>query len=426
MTDFIQHSALRYLIIGGVMLAMSLPLALVSKVTQERQQYADVAAEDVAASWGGAQRVFGPMLIVPEVQRVEQRNSRGYEVWHEQQTERVYLPKRLNLAVELPHQLRGRGAYDVPVYQAELRLRGDFAAVVAQQDDTVTQLWDQARLVVGISHTRAINSLSPLVFGEKQLPFKAGTLVADQPGVHVPLGLDAQDGFDFDVTMVLRGSQALRLIPVADDSKLQAGSTWPHPSFAGRYLPDQRTISDAGFRADWQVHELARDLPSQFTLLEHDLRQVGAAEMVLYQPITSYRFVDRGIKYGLLFIAMTFLVFVCFELVGISRLHIVQYAVVGLALVLFYMATLALSEHIHFGWAYAIASLVLVGLTGGYVWRATGHRRVTLSLVVTLVSLYALLFVLLSLETFALLAGTTVLFFSLIALMWATHRLRAA
>ena len=41
MTDFIQHSALRYLIIGGVMLAMSLPLALVSKVTQERQQYAD-------------------------------------------------------------------------------------------------------------------------------------------------------------------------------------------------------------------------------------------------------------------------------------------------------------------------------------------------------------------------------------------------
>jgi inner membrane protein len=143
----------------------------------------------------------------------------------------------------------------------------------------------------------------------------------------------------------------------------------------------------------------------------------------LFQPVTEYRVVDRAIKYGLLFIALTFLGFVCFELTLDTRFHPVQYGVVGAGLVLFYLALLSLSEHLAFAGAYLIATGALSLLLGAYVWGMTRSVRMTAWLIAIVLGLYGTLYVLLRLEAFALLVGTGVLLCGLAALMFSTRNL---
>jgi len=422
----LSGTTLRFGLIGVIALAMLIPLAMVGGVTDERQAYFDRALGDVARAWGGAQTLTGPFLVVPEMQVVTVEQEDGRTVEKTERRDRLYLPRTLTLGLDVQHQYRQRAIYEVPVYTATARFSGSFAPVASPADPDLRSFPEQARLVVGISHTQAISGASALTWGEVASPFRAGTGIAwVGTGVQAPLpeaGAGAASTFSFELT--LKGSQALAFTPVGGSTTVHAVSSWPHPSFEGRYLPERYEIGGDGFNAEWQVHELARSLPESFAA-----DAVGAADgasiasVRLFQPVTEYRIVDRAIKYGLLFVALTFLGFVCFELTLGLRFHPVQYGVVGVGLVLFYLALLSLSEHMAFGAAYGIATGLLSALVGTYVWGMTRSVRVTGWLIGTLLGLYGTLYVLLQLEAFALLVGTAVLFAGLGALMFSTRRL---
>jgi inner membrane protein len=278
---------------------------------------------------------------------------------------------------------------------------------------------------MGISHIQAIGSASPLDLGGQSVPFRSDTLESWLgSGVHAPLDRYTEAGAPFDFELTVRGTERLSFIPVGGDTDVAMTSTWPHPSFAGSYLPESYEVREDGFSASWRTSELARNLPSSW---RPDQQQValdaGYADIRLFQPVTQYVIVDRAIKYGLLFIALTFLAFVCFELRTPLRFHPVQYGVVGCGLVLFYLALLSLSEHLDFGPSYLFATALLLGVTGWYVWAMTAEARLTVSLSAILAALYGSLYVLLQLEAFALLVGTAVLFAGLLALMASTRSL---
>src|SRR3546814_2397022 len=80
-----------------------------------------------------------------------------------------------------------------------------------------------------------------------------------------------------------------------------------------------------------------------------------------------YTQADRATKYGLLFVALTFVGFFMFELIKQLRIHPIQYGLVGLALAIFFLLLVSLSEHIEFGWAYLCASVACIGLLGFYL-----------------------------------------------------------
>jgi inner membrane protein len=293
----------------------------------------------------------------------------------------------------------------------------------------VKVLLDQARIVTGISHTQAISSASELQLGALNVPFESGT--GQQwigSGIHAQLeAYPAADRQPFEFELELKGTRQLGFTPVGGSTEVVVESSWPHPSFDGAYLPERYDIREDGFSASWMVHELARDLPSSWRVDQKEMNLAGNfAWISLFQPVTDYTIVDRAIKYGLLFIALTFLAFVCFELRTSLRFHPVQYGVVGIALVLFYLALLSLSEHLDFGLSYLIATGVLTALVGWYVWAMTGIARLSGVMVGILVALYGSLFVLLKLEAFALLVGTAVLFAGLAALMASTRSLTVA
>lgn len=420
--------SLRFLFIALVALGLLVPLLFVDGVADERQRYYREVVANIGQSWGREQSLIGPLLVIPAVDAHTYMDDDGKPRQRLVEVSHVVLPAVLNANTSITHDFRKRGIYSVPVYTAQVSMQGQLGAL-ARADISAAHRqvhWEQAKLVMGISDTRAIRSALGTLDGES-LSLQPGSGVSWMgAGVHSSIDLaqaqDSQGAFEFELE--LAGTERFAIAPLADQTELKMQSTWPHPSFAGNFLPQRREIGADGFSASWSVSALARGVPKQFTQRHQSsfLNDLSAA-VGLYEPVTSYTTVDRGIKYGLLFIGLTFLTAVCFELLSGVRFHLVQYGVVGLALALFYLTLLSLTEQMSFGLAYGLATGVILLMLGGYAWSITRTAKVALLFVAVEALLYWVLYVLLQLEDLAMLTGTGLLLIGLGALMLATQGL---
>ena len=136
----------------------------------------------------------------------------------------------------------------------------------------------------------------------------------------------------------------------------------------------------------------------------------------------GYRMAERALKHGMLVITLVFAAFFLFETLADLRLHAVHYGLVGAALCLFYLAFLALGEVLSPGWAFvgaAVASSLLIVLYCVSILHSAGRATMIATL---LTAEYSVLYVVLRMEDYALLAGTASLFVALAALMFFTRR----
>jgi len=263
-----------------------------------------------------------------------------------------------------------------------------------------------------------IRSVSPLVLDDAKHPFEAGSSdsAATQGGVHVKLpelGAAKARTLEFAFSIELAGSEQLAIAPLGSDTAVTMRSDWPHPSFAGRFLPLRHDITGQGFSAEWKVSQYASP-------------GVSAASQLLVtfvEPAGLYQQLERASKYGFLFIGLTFATFLLFELLRRLAIHPIQYALVGLALAMFFLLLTALSEHIDFTAAYAIATFSCVGLISGYLVRVLRSARLGLAFGAALASLYGMLYALLKAEDYSLLGGSLLLFALLAVVMIATRRI---
>lgn len=139
--------------------------------------------------------------------------------------------------------------------------------------------------------------------------------------------------------------------------------------------------------------------------------------------VDAYRMVERSLKHGVLVLALVFAAFFLFEIVAGLRMHAVHYCLIGAALCLFYMALLALGEVTAPGWAYlgaAGASSLLITLYSAAVLRGWARAGLVAAF---LAAVHSVLFVVLRMEDFALLAGTGALFAALSAVMFVTRNI---
>jgi inner membrane protein len=142
----------------------------------------------------------------------------------------------------------------------------------------------------------------------------------------------------------------------------------------------------------------------------------------LYQPASVYQQNERAGKYGILFVALTFVAFFLFEILRKLRVHAVQYLLVGVALTTFYVVLLALSEQIGFAWAYLAAASTVVVLIGGYAAAVLRARRAGILLGCVIAVVYALLYGLVVSEQYSLLMGSVALLAVVGALMYLTRK----
>jgi inner membrane protein len=418
-----QSPVLKSFLVGALIVLLLIPLGLVGGLIHERQGTRAEAEQEVSEKWGSRQILGGPVLLVPYVVRITDANGKT----HVSTAHATLLPRRLDIEGDLTPEIRYRGIFEVPLYRARLRFAGEFALEELEplkipQEDL---RWDEATLSVGVPDPRGIRETVRLLFNGAELDFEpgAGTGSVFPSGIHARVGAPPQaSAFSFE--LALNGSSHLGFVPVGQDNRVTLGSSWPDPSFTGAFLPNARTVTPDGFEAEWQLYYLGRSYPQQWKPGEVDLNRLhaSAAGVDLILPVDEYQKSMRSVKYGILFLVLTFGTYFLYEVLGRLRIHPFQYLLVGFALVLFYVLLLSLSEHIGFDAAYAAAAVATIGLIAGYSGFVLKQLSRVAGIGALLSGLYLYLYVLLQLEDYALLLGALGLFAALAAVMWITRR----
>lgn len=420
-------SNMTFKVLGIALLAllMLIPLAQVNNLIGEREGRAQEAARQIGARWGSAQTTGGPVLAVP-VRCQRQRENALVAV---EDTE-FLLPDRVGLSATLTPEMRSYGIYDSVVYTAALKVEGRFAesdfALVG--GDGCSAQWARAQLRVPVADVHGIRRASSLRIGGQELAFGPdGGGLGDIATISAPLAIDpaalAQPlAFAFELT--LAGSERFALLPLARQTEVHVDGAWRDPGFDGAFVPAERHVDAQGFAANWQVLDLNRRIAQHWSAHETAALALsdGAFGVSLVRPANAYQQNVRAGKYGVLFIALTFIAFFLFEVLRGLRVHPVQYLLVGLASCTFYVVLLALSEQVGFGWAYFAAATATVVLVGGYAAAVLAQRRAGLLLGALLGLVYALLYGLVRSEDYALLMGSLALLAAVAALMVLTRR----
>jgi inner membrane protein len=415
---------LRFATIGGLILLLLIPLLMIRGTVQDRQRYRDEAVQRVSQSKAGEQRLLGPLRVVPWTQvrdvavvdaegkrSVKRETESGYE---------LQTPRHLAISGELKPSQRSIGLFKVQVYRWHARLKAQFddlayAAIEGRR-------YGQPYLLVGIQDVRGLVGTPILRTDGKSL-----ALDGHSQGVHalLPALADARQGkltdlHSVEMEFVLDGTQGLSIVPVGDDNQIALSSPWPHPLFGGRFLPSERRITEQGFQANWALSSLASGAQGQLASGSEDL---DALRVDLVDPVDVYTQADRASKYRILFVVLTFVAFALFELIKRLPIHPLHYLLVGLALAIFFLLLLSLSEHIAFWQDYLVSALACIGLQFFYLRGVLRSRARAAGFASMLSVLYGALYALLASEDNALLMGSLLLFGILAAIMWITRKM---
>ena len=413
--------------IGALALLMTIPLMEVNGLVRERQALRTTAVAQIAQGWGGSQVLGGPVLVVP-TQRLA--GPEGQVPQWRAGSETV-LADALSMNVALATATRHYGIYAAPVYVATVKLDALFRAEdLARYRAASDAAWQsgKAEIRLPIADLRGLRDVSSFTINGRPVRFDSSTAqFGPWSTVAVPIDLDTLAGQPVHVaiTLKLAGTDALQLLPLARATDIAMRAPWRDPSFTGAALPLEHHIDASGFTARWHLLDLNRRYGQHWDDGGGEVERVlpdSAFGVSLYQPVDVYQRNVRAGKYGLLFIASTFLVFFLFEVLKRLRVHPVQYLLVGMALATFYVVLLALSEQIGFDAAYAIASVSVAVIVGGYAAAVLRARRTGWLLGGVLVLTYGVLYGLIAAEQYALLLGALLLLAAVAILMYLTRR----
>lgn len=427
-------------VVAGVAIAILVPLQLVNGKIAERQARAFEVERSFAAETSGPQTIAGPLLALTcEETYVEER-----QIMRDGKAETVtdrrtracptgyFVPRTLAVAGRLPVEARHRGIYPIRLYRAALELAGELDwPPPPSQDGAIARVWKQAYVVVAASDPRGIKSVSPLSWGDGTLQFASAKSDADprfalQAAVGAYGSQRAGQAFPFRFTMELVGTTRFGVVPVGDATLLRLASDWPHPSFTGAWVPDDRTIAAGGFEATWRTTHYATGGQAAWQKQARDgelFRSAKSAGVALFDPVNVYALAHRATEYGFLFVLFTFAGLALAEVMAGVRLHAIQYALVGSALAVFFLLLIALAEHGSFAGAYVAAASACVALLTAYLRHPLGTRVRTAAFCALFVLMYGTLYFLLLSEDHALLTGSALVFGVLAVVMLATRRL---
>ncbi len=440
LSDFKQLSnslVFRFGFIAVLVGIMTIPLGMVSDVVRERSNSYHQVLNDIAGTWGHKQKLQGPALLIPYTEKYnsvkvltdKDGNERKVNNTIVKQLTAIVLPESLEIDATLLGQTRKRSLYESLVYTADLKLAGSFKrpdlSTLSNNIDKIH--WDRAWFSLGISDTQAINKVSQLSWKDQQVDFEPGTRITKTfaNGFHAPLNLvENGSNYKFSLDINVNGSQGFYFSPFGKTTDVKISSDWPHPSFQGNVLPDSHTVSDEGFKAEWSVPHLARNFPQLWTIETQKFNvNEFSAGVNLFESVSLYSQITRAIKYGVLFFILTYITFLLFELGIGRRLHIVQYGMIGLALSMFYLTLLSMAEHAGFFNAYISAAAIIILMISLYAFAAIRSLGRTLIISILLIGLYSLLYSMLNLEDYALLAGTIMLLAVLGVMMYLTRNI---
>jgi inner membrane protein len=427
--------------VGGIALLallLLIPLSFVEDLMRERMERRNGAVTEITATWGDSQEVLGPILMVPfkyyyteKKWVVENNKSVARDIEVSQTDLAFFLPDKLQVEGSVAPRKLYKGIYQAVVYDADLHVKGEFTApdFAPFKIDKYEVDWEQATLGFPIRDLRGVRDTLKVNWNGRELVLQPGSGVKFYPkGAHVDVPKLPQSGkIPFSLDIALRGSGSIQFAPTGMENEVSLNSAWPDPGFRGAFLPQERRITPQGFDANWKVSYYGRNFPQQWRGSDSGYAEKELASsyygVEFVSLIDSYRNVERATKYGLLFIALVFVTFFLFETLTGLKVHAIQYTLVGAALVLFYLALLSLSEFVNFGLSYIVAGAASTLLISLYSTTVLKSGKLAGALAAGLAVVYGLLYFILQLQDYSLLAGTAGLLIALAAVMYVTRNI---
>ena len=409
----------------GCIVLLSLPLMMVRELINERADYRSEVVDAIEQSTSGSQKLAGPLIAIPITETLTRMENQK-EVNYQRSWVYYWLPESLAVAGKQTVESRRVGIYSGQVWHNALQIKASFDPLRLAALRKTNIVLGPPRLVVSGGDARGIGAIHAPEVNGNVLSVEPGLGISgDGAGIHMPMPALAEDNKPLEIafSLDLNGTGEFSLVPLGRNSELQLTSNWPHPGFLGSFLPTQREVSAAGYRAHWQSSWFANDMGSYFKDdMEIPWSRLPAFSADVMSLADQYQLTDRATKYAILLIGLTFMAFFVFESLTRRPLHPMQYLLVGLSLVLFYLVLLALSEHIGFTAAWLAASLSGAVMNGIYLQAVLRGWRNSLLFVAALLLLDGVMWFLLHSEDSALLLGTGVLALALSVLMFLTRR----
>lgn len=429
----LRTPAAKVVLLLGLLLLMQVPLAMVSGLIAERQARQAEVLASFQREWGPAQEVFGPVLAIPYAWSEPAPKPADPPV-----RRRGWIqvpPSQFAVTARLQPQRRRRGLFRAIVYDARVELAGTITVPDIQPSAPGAELlWREAVVVLSASSLRGMPAGARMEWNGEQAPLALASLAGECGGIaSVPARLDAAPApgtaMPFRASLALRGTQSFRVVPAARQVEMQVSSPWRTPSFTGPALPVSDAVGTDGFTAAWQM---AGTVPPT-GWVAHGSPQAGCRGAVwqgsdeqvgveLLEAVPVHLMVSRAAKYGVLFLALSFLTYFLFETVSGSRIHVVQYGLLGLSVSLFALLLVAVAEPLGFAPAYAISTAAVLAQASLYTLSVTRRPRLAAVFAGVLALLFGFLYVVLSLEAYSLLVGTVALFAGLSVVMAVTRR----
>jgi len=409
----------------GCIVLLSLPLMMVRELINERADYRSEVVDAIEQSTSGSQKLAGPLIAIPITETLTRMENQK-EVNYQRSWVYYWLPESLAVTGKQTVESRRVGIYSGQVWHNALQIKASFDPLRLAALRKTNIVLGQPRLVVSVGDARGIGAIHAPEVNGNVLSVEPGLGISgDGAGIHMPMPALAEDNKPLEIafSLDLNGTGEFSLVPLGRNSELQLTTNWPHPGFLGSFLPTQREVSAAGYRAHWQSSWFANDMGSYFKDdMEIPWSRLPAFSADVMSLADQYQLTDRATKYAILLIGLTFMAFFVFESLTRRPLHPMQYLLVGLSLVLFYLVLLALSEHIGFTAAWLAASLSGAVMNGIYLQAVLRGWRNSLLFVAALLLLDSVMWFLLHSEDSALLLGTGVLALALSVLMFLTRR----
>ena len=446
-----------------LIIIMLIPLNLVEDLVNERKAREITVSSEISSKWGQDQVISSPILAVPyeTKQEIVQKDDKGKEYIVESRGEEwaFLLPNQSNMQTDVKPESLKRGIYQSVVYNTNTVIKGDFQGFDLERlpIQPSKMKWAEAKLIMGIQDLKGLLESPMLTTQDSSFTFQRESnslrLFPNSLVVNLKLKNAEEAKFPFEIKLDLRGSKSLNYLPLASHTNIAVKGSWSNPSFNGGYLPENREVKQDEFQANWSIPSFARRIPQQWiadnsrlynfsglSLSEMDYPTVygetavdatesaqsvtiqAATDMDMVQvnflpEVNSYQKTTRATKYGVLVIILTFVSLFFTEIIKKQRIHLIQYILIGAAMVLFYSLLLAISEHLGFDLAYLFAAIATIVLIASFIFAITKDRRTALLFTAILGLFYSFIFVLMQLRDYSLIVGTVGIFIILAILM---------
>lgn len=409
----------KVIVVAVLIAVMLLPINLVRSLVEEREGNQKAVQDEISQKWSGVQTISGPVLVLP-IQSETDKNQNIITNYA------YFLPDSFNVEGNIKTEERFRALFKALVYQSNLHVSGtfslpDYAKLNIKPEQVV---WDKAFVLIGITYLQGIkNKIVFNVNGKPQIVqpgIKNNSFASSGVTVEIPLD-PAINSYDFNFELALNGSEGLYFNPVGKESTIHLKSPWNTVSFDGNFLPTERTVNKDGFDAKWDIFDYNRNY-IQMWIGDNDVLKSSTLGVDMKLPVDKYQMTMRSVKYAIMFIVLTFVVFFLVELLSRKRIHPVQYLLVSSGLVIFYVLLLAISEHLSFDLSYLISCSATTILIASYSITMFRNAKQATMMGLFLAGLYTYLYIVLQLENLSLLFGAIGLFIALAIVMFVLRR----